>query len=169
LSSVDDEKIEYELLEMYGFNIEYPDSWEVELGPRSTPNAGDIAFRTRGMRVFLSWGPLEEKKKKFDTLDRLVKDTFERMKKGPDVRKLEIVQTEEMSVNGHKSIYNSAKITIGVGLMAMKTSKREVCSLHFYCEQSQRFYALYTDGIGEGSLSHFLDIFHHMSSTLKCH
>lgn len=154
---------------MYGFSIEYPDTWEVEIGPRSTSTAGDVAFRTRGMRVFLSWGPLGEKRRQFENLDSLVQDSFTRMKKGPDVRKLEIVDTREMVVNGHRSIYNSARLTLGIGLMAMKTAKREVDSLHFYCEQSQRFLAVYTDGIGEGSLAHFPDIFLHMSSTVKCH
>jgi hypothetical protein len=169
LLSTDDERTEYELLEMYGFSIEYPDTWEVEIGPRSTSTAGDVAFRTRGMRVFLSWGPLGEKRRQFENLDSLVKDSFTRMKKGPDVRKLEIVDTKETVVNGHRSIYNSARLTLGIGLMAMKTAKREVDALHFYCEQSQRFLALYTDGIGEGSLSHFPEIFLHMSSTVKCH
>jgi hypothetical protein len=169
LTVTEDTELNYELLEMYGFGVEYPDNWGIELGPRSTPTAGDLAFRTRGMRIFLSWGPLAEKRKQFDTLDSQVEDSFKRMKKSADVRKLEIVDRKEMTVNGHRSIFNSAKLTLGVGLMAMKKAKREVCSLHFYCEHSQRFLALYTDGIGEGSLSHFSDIFFHMSSTLRCH
>jgi hypothetical protein len=154
---------------MYGFGIEYPNTWEVEIGPRSTPTSGDLAFRTRGIRIFLSWGPLQEKKEKFDSLDSQVADSIKRMQKSSDVRKFEIVDHKEMIVGGHRALFNSARLTLGVGLMAMKASKREVCSLHLYCEESQKFFALYVDGIGEGTLVMVSEIFTHMSEALKCH
>ena len=153
---------------MYGVSLMYPDTWEVEIGPRSTPTAGDLAFRTRGIRIFLSWGPLEEKRKQFDSLDSQVDDSLKRMKKGADVRKLEIVDRKKTTVVGHKAIFNSAKLTLGVGVMALKASKREVCTLHFYCEPSRKFFALYMDA-AEQFHSISSDIFSHMSETLTCH
>ena len=165
----EDAEISYELLEMYEFSIEYPDEWEVELGPHSTADAGDLAFKTRGARIFLSWGPLQNIRGKFRSLDDQAQGSLKKMGKGGDVRRLEKLDHKEMNVGGHRSIFDSAKLTLGTGLMAMKTTRREVCSLHFYCEPSQKFFVLYASGIGDGSLARISDTFFHMSSTLRCH
>jgi len=153
---------------MYGFSLEYPDTWEVEIGPRSTAAAGDLAFRTRGIRIFLSWGPLEGKLRKFGSLDKQVDDSLKRMKSGAEVRKLVVGDRKERVVLGHRAIFSSANLTLGLGVMALKSSKREVSTLHFYCEPTGKFFALYMDAV-EQFHSVSSGIFSHMSETLTCH
>ncbi len=163
------DELGYELLSMYGVSLEYPDTWNVELRPNSTAAGGDLAFKTLGARVFLTWGSLETIRRKFRSLDDQAEDSLKKMKKSGDVRRFEILEHREMNVNGHRSIFNSAKVTLGTGLLAMKTAWREVCTLHLHCEPSQKFLVLYADATGQGSLVTISDQFFHMSSSLRCH
>jgi len=169
LGQAETAQLGYEALEMYGFSLEYPDIWEVELRPGSTSSAGDVAFKTRGIRFFLTWGPLEENRNKFGTLDHQAAESLKKIKKSGDVRRVEVLDHKDMTVNGHRSIFNSVKLSLGTGLMAMKTVRREVYSLHLYCEPSQRFFVLYANGAGEGALKSVSEVFFLMSSTLRCH
>lgn len=162
-------ELAYEAFEMYGFSLEYPDTWEIELRPHSTAAAGDLAFKSRSGRVFLTWGSLEKVKKKFGSLDRQAEDGVKKMRKSGAVRRFEILDHREMNVNGHRSIFNSTRLTIAAGLMGMRTAQREVCSLHLHCDPSQKFFVLYANGIGEQSEGAILDVFFRMSSTLRCH
>jgi hypothetical protein len=169
LAQAETDQLDYEALELYGFSLEYPNVWDVELRPGSTSTAGDAAFKTRGIRFFLTWGPLEETRSKFGTLDRQADESLKKIRKSGDVRRLEVLDHKDMEVNGHRSIFNSVRLSLGVGLLAMKTVRREVYSLHLYCEPSQRFFVLYANGAGEGSLKSVSDVFFLMSSTLRCH
>lgn len=154
---------------MYGFTIDYPDTWEVELRPRSLASAGDLAFKTKGLRVYLTWGDLARIRKKFGTLEQQAEASLKQMKKGGDVRRVETMKHEEMAINGHRSIFNSARFVLGTGIMALKTSKREVCTLHLQCERSGKFFVVYANAAGEGSLDMVAGTFQHMISTLRCH
>jgi len=159
----------YDRLAMYGFGLEYPSTWNLELQPKSTPEAGDIVFKTLGVRVFLTWGSLDRARQKYGDLDKQVEDSLTRMRKSGDVRHFEMVEQKEMSLNGHRAIYSSTRAKLGIGPLAMKTGYREVCMLHLHCEPSRKYLVLYASAVGEGSLAQFYEIFSHMSSSLECH
>lgn len=162
-------KTVYDRFAMYGFSLEYPSTWNLELQPKSAAEAGDVAFKTLGIRVFLTWGSLDKARQRYGSLDKQVEDSLTRMRKSGDVRRFEIVEQKEMTLNGHRAIYSSTRASLGVGLLAMKTSHREVCTLHLHCEPSKKYLVLYASGVGQGSLEQFSETFSHMSASLKCH
>lgn len=159
----------YELFSIYGFNIEYPDTWEVELNPKSERTAGDVVFKALHHRVFLSWGNLNSAKEKYGSLDKHVDAGIQKVKKGGDVRKLETLERRSISINGHEAIFSRYRVTLGVSFYAMRTAYREVSSVHAHCEQTGKFFVLYESVMGSSALTDSETIFEHMKMTFRCH
>jgi hypothetical protein len=154
---------------MYGFSIEYPDTWEIELNPKTDRTAGDVAFKTSRHRIFLTWGPLERVKEKYGSLDRHAEAGIQKVRKGGDVRNLETLEKREVYVNGHKSILNRFRVTLGVGIMAMRNAYRELSSVHLHCDVTGKFFVLYESVMGSGSGMELGTAFEHMKDSFKCH
>lgn len=159
----------YEVFSMYGFSIEYPDTWEVELNPKADRTAGDVVFKTLRHRIFLTWGPLEKARKKYGSLDTHAEAGLQKVRKGGDVRKLETLEHRETNVNGHKAIFNRFRVTLGVGFFGIRTAYRELSSLHLYCERTGKFFVLYESVVDSDSVTGLETIFEHMKDSFKCH
>jgi len=159
----------YELFSMYGFSIDYPDTWEVELNPKSERTGGDVVFKTLRHRVFLSWGLLDSAEKKYGSLDKHVDASIQKVRKGGDVRKLETLERTSASMNGHKAIFSHYRVTLGVSFYAMRTAYREVSSVHLHCEKTGKFFVLYESIMGSDTVTGLETIFGHMKDTFRCH
>jgi hypothetical protein len=159
----------YESFSMYGLHIEYPDTWDVELNPKSDRTMGDVVFKTTRHRIFLSWGPLDRVQEKYGSLDRHAEAGLGKISKGSDVRKMETLEKSETTVNGHKAIFNRFRVTLGVSFFAMRTAYREISSFHLHCERNGKFYVLYESVMGLNSASGLEPIFQHMKDSFKCH
>lgn len=159
----------YERFSMYGFSVDYPDTWEVELNPKSDRTAGDVVFKTLRHRIFLTWGTLERVKAKYDSLDKHAEAGLQKVRKGGDVRKLEMLERREIYINGHKSIFNRFKVTLGVSFFAMRSAYREVSSVHLHCEDTGRFFVLYESVMGSVSSAELGTVFEHMKESFRCH
>ena len=159
----------YELFSMYGFSIEYPDTWEVELNRKSERTVGDVVFRTARHRIFLSWGPLEQVQEKYGSLGGQAEACIKKVRKGGDVRKLQTVEHSGTSVNGHEAIFNRFRVTLGVSFYAMRTAYRELSSVHLHCENTGKFFVLYESIMGSDTVTGLETIFGHMKDTFRCH
>ncbi len=165
---------EYDVFSMYGFSTEYPDTWKLELNAKGDRTAGDAVFkaprhrsRTSRHYVYLSWGPLELVKEKYGSLERHAEASVEKIRKGSGVLELEVLENKKTRANGHKAIYNRFKVTLGVGLFAMKKAYREVSLIHWCCEKTGRFFVLSESIIVPSSLRG--SIFQHMKGSFRCH
>jgi len=157
---------------MYGFSIQYPDTWEVELNPKADRTAGDVVFKALRHRIFLSWGSIEQAKRKHGSLDRHAEAGLKKVRgttANGDVRKMEIVEHKDIYVNGHRSIFNRLKVTLRVGFLAMRSAYREISSVHLYCEETGRFFVLYESVMDLDSSTGSEAIFQHMKDSFKCH
>jgi len=159
----------YELFTMYGFSINYPDTWEVELNPKSDRNAGDVVFKTIRHRIFLSWGPLEPAQKKYGSLDRHADAAIQKVRKGGDVRNLQTLERRDTSVNGHKAVLNRFRVTLGVSFFAMRTAYRELSWVILHCEKTGKFFVLYESVTESYSATEQELILGQMKDSFKCH
>ncbi len=153
---------------MYGFSIEYPDTWDVELNPKSERRAGDVVFKTTRQRIFLTWGSLEIVKQKFGSLDKHAEAGLEKVRKGSDVKKMEMILHKEDWVNGHRAIFNRFRVTLGVSFFAMRTAYRELSSVHLHCEKTGKFFVIYESVMGQDIFTD-VELFEHMKGSLACH
>jgi len=154
---------------MYGFSIEYPDTWEVELNPKADRAAGDVVFKTLHHRIFLTWGPLEQAKSKYGSVDKHAEVGLEKVRKGGDVRRMEMLERGKTYLNGHKAVFSRFKVTLAVGLFAMRNAYRELLSVHSHCEETGKFFVLYESAEGLGSLTGRETTFQRMKDSFKCH
>lgn len=102
---------EYEPFCLYGFRTVYPVTWKIELDPKLERSEGNVTFKSpEKANIVVSWGPLEKAKKKYSSLEQHARDSINRVKKDPKVKKVELVQTKDIKVNSHKAIFSHTRI-----------------------------------------------------------
>jgi hypothetical protein len=148
--------------------MKYPDTWEVELNPKSDRSAGDVVFKTTRQRIFLTWGSLGRIRERYGSLEKHAEAGLEKVKKGSDVKKMEVILHKEDSVNGHKAIFNRFRVTLGVSFFAMRTAYRELSSVHLHCEETGKFFVIYESVMGQDSVTD-MEVFEHMKDSFACH
>ncbi len=85
--------------------MEIPGDWRVEFNPKGTRRKADIVFQSpQGNRFFVSWGPLADAQRKFKSLEEHREYTIQRVKKGPDVRGIDISDQTQLQIFGHPAI-----------------------------------------------------------------
>jgi len=163
--------MQYDHLSVYGFCVDYPEDWRVELKPESDRNKGNLAFHSPTKdNMFISWEILERVQKRYTSLAEQVNDVLENIKKSRGVKSLEVMEKKELEINGHTGVFTHLKVTsIQPFFFKKRVNLQELWSLHVYCEQTARFFALYgSSGSDERSLEQ-ADIFKHMQRTFRCH
>ncbi|NIW13592.1 MAG: hypothetical protein GWN31_06590, partial [Candidatus Thorarchaeota archaeon] len=104
--------MQYDHFSIYGFEVEYPKDWIVELNPKSEKTTGEVAFHSPERdRMFVFWGVLEGAKKKYTSLDEYLEQTIQKVKKIRGVNSLEVVERKELKMNGHRAIFALLKVT----------------------------------------------------------
>ena len=163
--------MQYDHFSIYGFKIEYPKDWRVELKPKSEKETGEVAFHSPERdRMFVFWGILEEAKKRYASLDEHVERTIKKVKKIRGVNSLEVVERKELEMNGHRAIFALLKATFIQGFFLRRREvSQELLSSHLYCEQTARYFILHGSPRSDEKSTEHADVFEHMQKSFRCH
>ena len=75
------------------------------MNPKDSRRKGDVAFHSpKGNRFFVSWGILEDANKRFKSLDEHRDKSIKQVSKGPDVAKVDIADSREDQISGHRAL-----------------------------------------------------------------
>lgn len=129
---------------LYGFEIKIPADWRVELNQKTTREKGDVVFQSpKGNRVFVSWGPLSQASR-FKTLEEHRDSSINQLKKGSEVKALDVSDLKEIQVMGHRALVSHIATEVSAGMMGRNTASREIWSVHFHCPELSRYYVLFS-------------------------
>ncbi len=162
--------VQTELFALYGAQAQISRDWRVELNPKATRDKGDVVFQSPGgNRFFLSWGPLNEATKQFKELDQHRDKSIERVKKGQDVKSLEIIEKKETEVFHHRALFSHISAVVRQGVTGRSVAKRRILSVHFYCPESGRYYVVFGEERKEGEFDNLTGIFESFYKSVVCH
>jgi hypothetical protein len=155
---------------MYGLEVEIPADWRVEFNPKGNRKKGDVVFQSpKGNRFFVSWGPLEEAQKRFKTLEEHRDYGIKRVKKGPDVRSIDVTDLREIQITGHRALVSHVGAKLQRGMMSRGVSNRDIWSVHFHCPNSSRYYVIYSMQRDAQEYEDISAVFNNLISTVACH
>jgi len=155
---------------LYGIELEIPGDWRVEFNPKGTRKKADVVFQSpEGNRFFVSWGPLSDAQRKFKTLEEHRDFGIQRVKKGPDVKSVEVSDLRELSVDGHRALLSHVDAKIQRGMMSRGFSRRDIWSIHFYCPEMSRYYVVYSMQRNADEFEDLSSIFRSLADGMKCH
>lgn len=164
--------MKFERFAVYGFGVDYPVTWIVELDPKSKREIGNVAFKSPEKRVIIvSWGPLE-KAEKYSSSDAHAQSSLDELKKMMGSKSVELVEAENIKINFHKAAFRRIDAFVKrphlIPFLRGRISHRRLCSLHLHCVSSKRYFIIYTNTLPEKSTDH-LDIFKNVINSLNCH
>lgn len=156
---------------LYGFELDIPADWRVELNPKSTREKGDVAFHTgRGNSVFVSWGPLEVARRRFKTLDEQRDSSLNEVKKRSGVKSVEVGEMREDVVGGHRALVTHISASIRQAFLGGgRQSIHDVWSVHFYCPNLSRYYVVYSLLKDPEKYEEFRGVFTTLAQSFLCH
>jgi len=161
----------YELLAMYGFSAKYPDNARLELNPKARREKGDAVFHLEeGNKVYLSWGPLEEARKRYATAAAQASASIERSVKSTRAKLDGTPETKNLKIQGHDGTYTHARMFVERGGFPFGSRRvtQDSHSLHLQCDDSGRYYVIYAFARPETS-EQVSGIFEPIMLSLKCH
>ena len=162
--------MQHDRFSIYGFEVEYPEDWRVELNPKTEKETGEVAFQSPEKdRMFVFWGVLEEAKKTFASLDEHVDRTIQKVQKSRGVNSLEVIERKELEISGHRAIFTHLKATFTQGFLRRREVSQELWSSHLYCEQTARYFVLHGSPSSDERSKKHADVFKHMQKSFKCH
>jgi hypothetical protein len=171
-------KMNYDHFAAYGFDVEYPDTWKVELNPKSEHAKGDVAFKAAdGTKMFVSWGLLETVQKKYPSLDQQVDASVQRIKKDGQISHIEVLDRKEFQVHDHRAIYTRLSATVrsqsmfGGGMFGGgggTAGIRELWAAHMRCEPSGRYFVVYGSSQNEKTLVETNEIYNRLRESFRC-
>lgn len=162
--------MEFDTLSMYGFSIEYPSSWRIELDSKSKREKGTVAFKSpEKIAIFLSWGPLEDAKKRYASSREQAEGSVERMRGTGGVKDVEVLEMKSLEVNSHEATFTHTRIVMERPLFVrIKPLRQKARSLHLHCQESERYFVLYLVA-KEEETDKYAEVFDHMMKSIKCH
>jgi hypothetical protein len=161
----------YELLAMYGFSAKYPNNARLELNPKARREKGDVVFHLEeGRKVFLSWGSLEDARKRYATAAAQASDSIQRSVKSTRAKLDGPTETKSLKIQGHDAAYTHARMSIERGGFPFGSRRvvQDSHSLHLQCDDSERYYVVYAFSRPETS-EQVGKIFEPIMLSLKCH
>lgn len=155
---------------MYGFELKIPGDWRVEVNPKSTREKGDVAFHSKlGNRFFLTWGNLAVVEKRFNSLEEQRDKSIKQMKSGSDVKSVEVPDSHEEQIAGHKALFSHVRADVKAGMFSRVSSARDMWSVHLYCPDRSRYYVLYCLLRDPKEYEDFGGVFTSMARSFTCH
>jgi hypothetical protein len=121
------------------------------------------------VKIFLSWGDLEKAVKSFHTVEEHADHSLNAVKKSGNVKKFERVSRDTLSLYSHKGVYSRVRLeemTVGF-LTGRKSIPRDAYSVHVHCQDSSRYFVIYTLIYG-GTEGHEKTLMT-MANSIKCH
>jgi hypothetical protein len=163
-------KVGKEKFALYGIELEIPGDWRFEFNPKGSRKKADVVFQSpQGNRFFVSWGPLDEALKRFKTLEAHRDYGIQRVKKGPDVRSIEVSDLNELQIGGHRGLLSHVNAKIQRGMMSRGVSQRDIWSIHFHCPESSRYYVIYSMQRDADEFDDLSVIFRSLANSMRCH
>ena len=160
-----------ELLAMYGFSANYPGNARLELNPKARREKGDVVFHLEeGFKVFLSWGILEEARKRYASAAAQASGSIERSVKSTRGKMDGTPETRNVKIQGHDATYTHARMFVERGGFPFGSRRvtQDSHSLHLHCDDSGRYYVVYAFARPETS-EQVGKIFEPIMLSLKCH
>jgi len=164
------ESVVFEKFAVYKFSIDYPTVCRIEFNPKTRREAGDIVFHFPDReKVFLSWGDLQKALKKFPTAQEQAEHSIGSVKKSGNVRNLQKISQDSLTINTHRAALNRVKLEeIGPGFFSRRTVPHEAYSVHLHCNESSRYFAIYTM-LSAQAPEDFEELFMSMVNSFRCH
>jgi len=162
--------LEYDKFAVYGFQVDYPRTWRVELNPKSEHAKGDVAFKSSdGTKMFVSWGLIETIQKKYASLDAQVEASIQRIKKDGQVGNFEIVDRKELQICDHRTLFTRVKAIVrSTSFFSRSAEQRELWASHLRCENSGRYFVMYGSSETEKTVRETMDIYDHLQRSFRC-
>ncbi len=161
----------YELLALYGFSAKYPDNARLEFNPKARREKGDLVFHLQeGLKIFLSWGSLEEARKRYENAAAQASDSVERSIRSTRGRLDGTHETRNLEIQGHDAVYTHARMLFEQGgfLLGARRVRQDAHAMHVHCEDSGRYYVVYAFAKPEAS-EKLGKIFEPIMCSFKCH
>jgi hypothetical protein len=136
----------YELLAMYGLSANYPNNARLELNPKTRREKGDVVFHLEeGIKVFLSWGNLEDARKRYATAAAQASASIERSVKSTRAKLDGTPETKNLKIQGHDATYTHARMFVDRGGFPFGSRRvtQDSHSMHLQCDESGRYYVVY--------------------------
>jgi len=162
---------EYELLAMYGFSASYPNNTRLELNPKTRREKGDVVFHLQGgLKVFLSWGSLEDARKRYATAAAQASASIERSVKSARAKLDGTPEARNLKIQGHDATYTHARMFVERGGFPFGSRRvtQDSHSMHLQCDESGRYYVVYAFARPETS-EQVGKIIEPIMLSLKCH
>jgi hypothetical protein len=137
----------FEKFSVYGFSINYPAVCRVEFNPKSKREGGDVVFHfPEKEKIFISWGDLARARKKFPTVEAQAEHSLKVIAARREVKNLHRTRQESLDINSHKAQYNGIQLdeVRSSFLWSAKGRTRKAYSLHVHCDDSSRYFVIYT-------------------------
>jgi len=160
-----------ELLAMYGFSTDYPSNARLELNPKTRREKGDVVFHLEeGLKVFLSWGSLEDARKRYATAAAQASASIERSVKSTRAKLDGTPETRNLKIQGHDATYTHARMFVERGGFPFGSRRvtQDSHSMHLQCDESGRYYVVYAFARPETS-DQVGKIIEPIMLSLKCH
>jgi hypothetical protein len=161
----------YEVLAMYGFSANYPNNARLELNPKTRREKGDIVLHLEeGFKVFLSWGSLEDARKRYATAAAQASASIERSVKSTRAKLDGAPETRNLKIQGHDATYTHARMFVERGGFPFGSRRvtQDSHSMHLQCDESGRYYVVYAFARPETS-EQVGKIIEPIMLSLKCH
>jgi hypothetical protein len=161
---------EFEKFCAYGFSIEYPTVCYIEFRPKSKREAGDVIFHySPNVKIYLTWGDLEKARKIFPTVEEQAEHSVDVMVKSRRVRNVERVKEDLLTICMHRAVFNHIRLDeVPRGyIFGQENIKHEAYSVHLHCENTSRFFVIYS--LLAGPPKNFPSIMMSMINSFKCH
>ncbi|MBS7655115.1 hypothetical protein KEJ50_01210 [Candidatus Bathyarchaeota archaeon] len=163
-----------ETLKIHGIELKHPEEWVIHPIIKLERLRGEIAFssseqKSATPKLMLSWKPLEQSKRKYNSPEDQAEATIKIMRKDSSLKSLEIINHEEINVNNHKASFYNIKITLYKPALIMIKPKFTIKIVKFamlFCEESDRSITLYSE-LEETEEKE--DVFKEILSSLICH
>jgi len=161
----------FENFAVYMFSMDYPEVCRLEFHPKSMKQKGDVVFHFPDReKVFLSWGKLDDARKKFATVEEQAEGSLKAVSKGAQPKTMQRIEQDSMKINSHKAVYNHIRVEERPkGFFPSKQKiLRDVLSIHLHCEPTSRYFVIYTTPT-HNAPEDFGDLFLDMAHTFECH
>jgi hypothetical protein len=164
-------KKDFELVALYGFSAKIPNDARLEFNPKARREKGDLAFHLQeGYKIFLSWGKLEDARKRYKTAAEQAADSVKRSLKSSFAKLEGEPHTENLKIQDHDAVYTRARMRLERGGFPMGSRRvtQDALALHLHCEDTGRYYVIYAftrPEVSEDVQRNFEPIM----SSLKCH
>jgi hypothetical protein len=157
---------------IYGFEMNYPEGWEVKINKKTERFQGAVLFASQdGLAISVTWGFPEyftSSEEENPEISEGIEETLNRLRKTVGIKELKVVEDRTLEIQGHKGMLKEMQIKVQAGgLWTKKTAEQRGVITQFYCQQNERYFSVY--GVPTDKFTELKDAFNTLVQSLKCH